>query len=92
MAQVVVRKLEDDVKERLRRRAAQNGHSMEEEIREILRAAVAKDDADGPGLGTQIAALFAHIEGPPLEIEEIRSYWGPPVTFDGFDDDDETEA
>jgi plasmid stability protein len=40
MAQLVVRNLDGDVKERLRERAAKHGHSMEEEVREILRAAV----------------------------------------------------
>ena len=44
MAQLVVRKLDDDVKERLRQRAARNGHSMEEEVRAILLAAVAGED------------------------------------------------
>ena len=39
MAQIVVRNLEDDVKEKLRRRAAAHGCSMEEEVRSILRAA-----------------------------------------------------
>jgi plasmid stability protein len=93
MAQLVVRKLDDDVKERLRERAARHGHSMEEEVREILLAAVLADDSEEYGLGTRIAALFADIPpGPPLVIEEIRGYWGPPVTFDEYADDDETEA
>ena len=43
MAQIVVRKLEDEVKEGLRRRAARHGRSLEAEVREILRdAAVAE--------------------------------------------------
>lgn len=93
MAQLVVRKIEDDVKERLRERAIRNGHSLEEELRAILRAAAAEEPPAEPGLGTQIAALFANIPpGPPLVIEEIRGYWGPPVTFDGFAEDDETEG
>jgi plasmid stability protein len=40
MAQVIVRKLEDSVKKKLQRRAARHKHSMEEEIRDILRNAV----------------------------------------------------
>ena len=40
MAQFVVRHLEDDVKARLKRRAANHGRSMEEEVRHILRDAV----------------------------------------------------
>ena len=80
MAQVVVRQLDDEVKERLRERAARNGRSMEEEIRVILRDAV-QDDGPEEGLGTQIARLFADID-EPFEIPEIR--WGPvrPAVFD----------
>jgi plasmid stability protein len=44
MAQFIVRNLEDDVKARLKRRAARHGHSMEEEVRQILRSAVQEDD------------------------------------------------
>ena len=39
MAQFVVRNLEDDVKARLKRRAAHHRRSMEEEVRHILRDA-----------------------------------------------------
>ena len=40
MAQLVVRKIEESVVARLRRRAARHGVSLEEEHRQILRAAV----------------------------------------------------
>ena len=40
MSQFIVRHLEDDVKARLKRRAAHHGRSMEEEVRHILRDAV----------------------------------------------------
>jgi len=59
MAQVLVRNLDDDVKERLRLRAREHGHSMEEEIRDILRQALADDGAPAPRLGSRIAARFA---------------------------------
>ena len=39
MAQLVVRNLPDDVKERLKRRAKQHGRSLEAEVREILMRA-----------------------------------------------------
>lgn len=60
MAQLVVRNLEDDVKVRLRRRAARNKRSMEEEVRDILRDAVKKDVPEF-GLGTAIARRFKGI-------------------------------
>jgi len=40
MAILTIRNLDDSVKERLRVRAATNGHSMEEEARVILKQAV----------------------------------------------------
>jgi plasmid stability protein len=44
MAQLVVRKIEESVVARLRRRAARHGVSLEEEHRRILRAAVLPAD------------------------------------------------
>jgi plasmid stability protein len=82
MAQLVVRNLEDEVKAKLRRRAAAHGWSMEEEVRAILRDAVKEEARQGRGLGTEIAALFRGIglrEGE--EIHEFRGYTIKPVTF-----------
>ena len=78
MAQLVVRNLDDDVKRRLRERAARHGRSMEEEVREILRAAAARDDAPPPEpLGTRIARRFAGVgladEMPELHGQAARA-------------------
>ena len=59
MAQVVVRNIEDDVKARLKQRAAQYGWSMEEEVRQILRKAVAEPGQPPVKLGSRTAARFA---------------------------------
>lgn len=61
MGQILVRNLDADIKQRLRRRAERHGRSMAEEIREILRAAAEQsaDPVSGPGLGTCIARRFA---------------------------------
>ena len=40
MASITIRNLDDGVKRRLRVRAAENGRSMEEEARDILRRTV----------------------------------------------------
>ena len=37
MASITIRNLDDDIKQRLRLRAAEHGRSMEEEARDILR-------------------------------------------------------
>jgi antitoxin FitA len=44
MAAITVRSLDDDVKHRLRIRAAQHGRSMEAEVRAILVDALAEDE------------------------------------------------
>ena len=73
MAQLVVRNIEDQVKERLAQRARRHGRSMEEEVRDILRRAV-RDTPDLPkeDFGTRMSALFEGLDMP--EIEEVRSY------------------
>ena len=42
MADIVLRNLEDQIKEKLRRRAASNQRSMNAELREIVSAALAQ--------------------------------------------------
>lgn len=81
MAQLVVRKLEDDVKQRLRQRAARRGRSLEDEVRDILRDAVKAEERPAPGLGTQIAALFAGI-GLDSDVPELRGYTIEPPSFE----------
>jgi plasmid stability protein len=82
MAQVVVRKLDETVKKRLKQRAARRGHSMEEEIRDILQQAVGGEDKDnaGEGLGTFIARQFAG-KGIDLEVPEWRGEEPRPAKF-----------
>ena len=75
MAQFVVRNIEEEVKERLQRRAARHGRSMEEEIREIMRDAVKRDHEPTDGLGTEIAQLFAKVGLTKSEqIEELHGF------------------
>ena len=81
MAQLVVRNLDDDVKARLQKQAARAGRSMEEEVRAILRAAVAHGDQPEKGLGTRIAARFAGL-GLDQDIPELKGETPEPATFD----------
>jgi len=81
MAQFVVRNIENAVKARLQRRAQRNGRSMEEEVRDILRGAVNKDDMPAKGLGTQIAGLFTKV-GLDSDILELRGYLPKPPLFE----------
>jgi plasmid stability protein len=63
MAQILVRQIGGDVKEKLRARAAHKSRSLEAEVRAILTEAVATDDlaaASTVGFGRQMAELFKH--------------------------------
>ena len=71
MAQFIVRDLEDDVKARLKRRAAHHGRSMEDEVRHILRNAVKEQNQPVSKLGSRIAARFAKA-GLTKDLLEIR--------------------
>ena len=55
MATMTIRNLEDELKARLRIRAAQHGRSMEEEARSILRSALNTE----PGANTGAALVKA---------------------------------
>jgi plasmid stability protein len=71
MAQIIVRRLDDDVKAALQRRARAHGRSTEAEVREILRAAV-RSEPDAPvDLGSTIAARFRG-NGLDDAITELR--------------------
>ena len=81
MAQFVVRNIENGVKARLQRRARQNGRSMEEEVRDILRNAVNGQEVPAGGLGTEISALFAKA-GLDFDIPELRGHAIKPASFE----------
>ena len=58
MASITVRNLDDGLKRRLRIRAAENGRSMEQEARDILREALDQGPSTGKGLANAIRARF----------------------------------
>jgi len=72
MAQILVRKVEEEVKARLRKRAKRHGRSIEEEVREILRDATKKEDAPPRRLSEQMTALFGKAGLKRGEIQELR--------------------
>ena len=71
MAQFTVRQLEEDVKTRLKRRAARAGRSMEEEVRHILRNAVKQGNTAVQRLGSRMAARFTKA-GLTADLPELR--------------------
>jgi plasmid stability protein len=78
MAQLVVRKIEETVVARLRRRAARHGVSLEEEHRRILRAAVhAAGGRDGLTFKEYLMEIPAGgddacFERPPARSRRVR--------------------
>jgi plasmid stability protein len=65
MATLTVRGLDEQLKSRLRIRAARHGRSMEGEVREILREALTPVPSS-TGLGSRIHGRFAAIGGAEL--------------------------
>ncbi len=78
MASITIRNLDDDVKIRLRIRAAEKGRSMEEEARLILREAVGREEAPAKGLGTAIHERFKPLGGVELELPPREPMREPP--------------
>ena len=81
MGAVHIRKVEDDLKARLRIRAAENGRSMEEEARVILRDALGSKEPATYTLAQSIRDLFAPLGGVELELPPREMMRDPP-TFD----------
>ena len=67
MAAVSIRGLDEDVKRRLRVRAARHGRSMESEIRAILTEAV-NEPSESEGLMTAILDRFGAVGGVDLDL------------------------
>lgn len=67
MAAVSIRGLNDEVRERLRIRAAQHGRSMEAEIRAILEEAV-REPTDAPSWAQDLMWRFGALGGVDLDL------------------------
>jgi plasmid stability protein len=81
MTSMTIRNIDEGLKTRLRVRAASHGHSMEEEARDILRAALSTETKKPHNLFEAIRARIAPLGGVELEIPP-REPMPPPVEFD----------
>ena len=77
MASLSVRKIDDDVYERLKARATEHGVSTEEEVRRILRQAVSAPER----LGELAVRLFGPDHGIDLEPHPRLPH--EPLDLDG---------
>lgn len=82
MATLTIRNLEDALKSRLRMRAAARNRSMEEEARQILRAALQESSLPATDLGARIRARFAGLGDIKLPIEARDPVRQPPLLTD----------
>ncbi|WP_375458450.1 plasmid stabilization protein [uncultured Enterovirga sp.] len=79
MATLLIRKLDDDLKTRLRKRAAFHGRSMAEEARNILRESLSEAmPRTGAGFVASIRAKFEHLGGINLDIPPREPMRAPP--------------
>jgi plasmid stability protein len=81
MASITIRDIDDRLKARLRLQAAQHGHSMEQEAREILRTALSTGRSRNGSLVDSMRARIEPLGGIELQIaprESIRE----PVNLD----------
>ncbi len=81
MGTLTIRNLEDALKSRLRLRAAARNRSMEEEARQILRAALQEPATPPRDLGSRIRARFAPLGDVQLPIDP-RQPAREPAPFD----------
>ena len=77
MASITIRNLDDEVKRRLRVRAAEHGRSMEEEAREILRQVVGQEKP-AHNLAAAIRARVAPLGGVELDLPPREPMREPP--------------
>jgi len=70
---ITIRKLDESVKSQLRVQAAENGRSMEEEAREILKNALNQSAAAPVDLATSVRRRFAAIGGVDLRLPQRQA-------------------
>jgi len=79
MSSITIRNLDPAIKERLRIRAAEHGHSMEAEVRRILHATLTSSERPPRrNLYERIHARFASLGGVDLELTAREPTREPP--------------
>ena len=78
MATLTIRNLDAALKERLRVRAAQHGHSMEAEVREVLQQTLKEPERPEVDLYQRIRSRFAPLGGVDLDLPPREPAREPP--------------
>jgi len=78
MASITIRNLDDEIKDRLRVRAAHRRRSMEDEARHILREALVTEATSSSDLVAAISKRFRGLGGVELDFPEREPVREPP--------------
>ena len=81
LADITIRRLDEKTKKKLRVRAAQHGHSMEEEARQILRSALTQTTAPA-NLYDAIRRRVELLGGHDLDIQPRSRRMREPPRFE----------
>ena len=79
LASITVRNLDESVKNSLRIRAARNGWSMEQEVRQILQQTVAPDLAGQVTFAKRVNQRFAGLKVTTLPVRQRQVARTPPM-------------
>ncbi|MDR5779883.1 plasmid stability protein [Caballeronia sp. LZ065] len=79
---MTIQDIDEQLETRLRRQAARHGRSMEDEARDILRAALSTDPAAGKNLADSIRGRIEPLGGIELELHKREAIRDPS----GFDE------
>jgi len=78
MGSITIRRLDDSLKARLRVRAAHHGRSMEEEVRQILKAELQGEPKREENLAESIRRIMAPTGGVDLVLPRREPVRKPP--------------
>ncbi len=85
MADILIRKIDETVKDLLRRRAARRGKSLEADLRETLER-LAHEEAETPDDTAPFGSWLVSITRPGIDLDEalaaLRSAPIRPASFD----------
>jgi plasmid stability protein len=85
MADILIRKIDETVKDLLRRRAARRGKSLEADVRETLER-LAHDEAETPDDTAPFGSWLVSITRPGIDLDErlaaLRSAPVRPASFE----------
>jgi len=83
MASLLIRNVDDALRDQLKARARRHRRSLEEEARELLRTAVARDTASGESLNAIAVRLFGEDQGIDLDLPSRGVETDRSPLFDG---------